>query len=563
MKLVNKSKRVLAMLVCALLVVLSVVPTMADTQKTSNLTINNAQKGHTYKVYQLLKGNVSELSNGSGKLSNVELGKNVKSGITKDEIITALTKSGLSEVAIGNLAYSYIDLEDTSKTLAATITKDNSTATIEDGYYVVVDTWTDENAVHNEVLSRALVAVVGDTTMQPKISDAPEIDKNIIDTDANKALEGDNASSKKTDTAAIGDTIEYEVTGKVPNMEAYTYYYYYITDTLSDGLTLVDKFTVKIGDTTLTRDSDYYVYTNGQTFELAIKNLKSYTMDAKISIKYNAIVNEHAVIGIDPNTNTVHLNYSNNPNKSKESDENGKPGIPDKTHPTGQGPDKITNTYITKLTIKKVDQNGQILTGAEFTLTGDHLNKIIVTTGIVYEEDAAGSYYKLKDGSYTTDDPATHDQNDYESVSKKYTQKTVTKTIMESGETSTSVKAFVGDNGELTFEGLNAGTYTLTESVTPKGYNTMSDLTFAINASCEASKDPASVGGKVTWSSTNNQIELDTTNNVFKTTIKNTQGNTLPSTGGIGTRIFYIIGGLLMAAAAVVLITKVRFNKNK
>lgn len=122
----------------------------------------------------------------------------------------------------------------------------------------------------------------------------------------------------------------------------------------------------------------------------------------------------------------------------------------------------------------------------------------------------------------------------------------------------------VDDSGYLKFTGLNVGEYTLTETKTPDGYNTIDPINFTINASVKANTSTTETGGNIVWSSTKpTVIALNETNGTFTTTIKNTKGTLLPSTGGIGTRIFYIVGGILMVSAGIVLVTKARFKKNK
>ena len=104
----------------------------------------------------------------------------------------------------------------------------------------------------------------------------------------------------------------------------------------------------------------------------------------------------------------------------------------------------------------------------------------------------------------------------------------------------------------------------MTETKTPDGYNTIDPINFTINANVEANTSTTETGGDIVWFSTEpTVIALNETNGTFTTTIKNTKGTLLPSTGGIGTRIFYIVGGILMVSAGIVLVTKARFKKSK
>lgn len=549
-------KKVIALLLSMVMALAMGMVTFAAGNTT--LTIKTTA-GHTYKVYQLLKGDVSGLNNGSGTLANVERGSSVtKEGATADGIIADLKDK--KDGALGNAAYGYVE----GGTAVGTVTGDGSEKkiTVEEGYYVVTDERTKDSNTTDSI-SRYLVAVAGPTTMEPK-TETPEIDKKIIDidTDKNATIDG---KPKKTDTAAIGDTIEYEVTGNVPNYDGYEYYYYVLDDTLSKGLTLDENsFVVTVGSKTLTKGTDYYVYitknTDGPTsFKLAFKNIKDYAVGAEISVKYNATVNENAEIGTTPNTNTVKLIFSNNPNQSGRGDKDKEPGIPDENVPTGETPDRITKTYVTEIKVIKVDEKGNKLTGAEFTLTGTNLTQIKFTTGDSYVEVVEaedGTFWKLKDGTYTTDDPNADgmDSEKYASTTQKYKKETIVTAKTISGENK-SVTAFVDKDGYIQFTGLDAGDYTLTETVTPKGYNTIAPIKFKISAK----QDSATVteGGKITWSSDNKNIRL-TENGTFEITVINRKGLVLPSTGGIGTVLIYLIGGISAIGATILLIAKKR-----
>ena len=139
---------------------------------------------------------------------------------------------------------------------------------------------------------------------------------------------------------------------------------------MSKGLTLDDtSFKVTIGNVELTKyvngnanNTNYHLKTipnNDRTtsFILSFEDLKSLVsvgkikVGDKITIKYNAKVNDSALIGSNPNTNTVHLNYSNNPQDSTRSDSGDTPGTPEDDKVTGQGTEKVTKTYVTELTI--------------------------------------------------------------------------------------------------------------------------------------------------------------------------------------------------------------------
>lgn len=235
----KRMKKIMALL---LGLVMAMAMCMTAFAADTSLTIKTTNS-HTYKIYQILKGDVSGLSDGKGTLSNVEVGSSVTDGTaTAESIVNDLMNK--ADGTLGNAAYDYVK----GGAAVATVIGDGTekATNLAEGYYVVTDEYT---STGSDSLSRYLVAVAGPTTMEPK-TETPSIDKKIIDTDKNAAAD----AYGKTDTAAIGDTIEYEVTGSVPNYDGYTYYYYVVDDTLSKGLTLdEDSFTVKVGDTTLTQ----------------------------------------------------------------------------------------------------------------------------------------------------------------------------------------------------------------------------------------------------------------------------------------------------------------------
>ena len=108
-------------------------------------------------------------------------------------------------------------------------------------------------------------------------------------------------------------------------------------------------------------------------------------------------------------------------------------------------------------------------------------------------------------------------------------------------ETAGDATKFVSPaSGNIAVDGLKDGTYQLTETKAPAGYNLLADPIVVVIAS----DGKVTVGGQEA-----NQIKVE-----------NMSGNELPSTGGIGTTIFYTMGGLLAVGAAVLLVTKKRVH---
>ena len=109
--------------------------------------------------------------------------------------------------------------------------------------------------------------------------------------------------------------------------------------------------------------------------------------------------------------------------------------------------------------------------------------------------------------------------------------------------------------GDILIEGLNVGTYYLEETEAPAGYN---KLTEPIEVKITATPDATGVSETVEYRNQNDSTYTPVTNAIVK--VLNKAGTQLPSTGGIATTLFYVIGGGLMAVAAVLLVTKKRMN---
>ena len=420
------------------------------------------------------------------------------------------------------------------------------------GYYVVEDT-----AETTPVSALVLTSTKPNVEVNIK-AELPVVDKKIIE-------EQDRV---ETNNAAVGDVVSYEVTSKVPDMTGYTKYYFVLKDTMSLGLTFNQDVAITIGNQALTKDTDFTVTAkataNGTEIEIVFKNFISYK-DQKgdaITVTYSATINENAVIGAAGNPNYVKLQYSNNPNKvvSGDPDNPDKPAVPE-----GETPEEEVRTYVTGLKLIKVDPEGNRLTGAEFTITGNKLNKVLVRKD-VYTQDENGTYWRLTDGTYTTQDPLDEgvEQSKYESVTVKYAKESVTE-VKETQE-NVEATAVVGDDGVLRFDGLSAGDYEITELRSPAGYNLL-EKPFKITIDWTA---PENVSGSCTWTVSDTEAgdgyasSLESgaqiVDGCIQIQVENKSGTQLPETGGMGTTLFYIVGGLLMTTAVVLLITKKKLS---
>ena len=447
--------------------------------------------------------------------------------------------------------YAITWLNTNSTLVPGTDVKANKDGTItftglEYGYYVVTSS-----------LGDAAVTV---TSTNPT---ATIIDKNQDSTweDGGKKIvvvgEDGKETLVNTKDLAIGDTVTYRLTINAVNYEGTKQVKQYtISDDMPEGMTFggITKVTVtESNDTVTTLTNDYAK--NGSKEVSADADGKfsfvipwateandvwtnTYTAKATIVVEYTGTLNDKAVIA-----------GAGNENKAKF-----KPTYTDGTEPEGEKPDATVKVYTTSLTINKIDQDNKVLTGAEFTITGDAL-KTVVTSGDVFVKDAAGTYYLLKDGTYTTTAPTEATTSRYESTTEKY-KKEAKQTLDTTTDTVTAT-AFVDSTGKVVFEGLGAGTYTVSETVVPAGYNKIDDFQIVIGQTVNETYKT------ITYTATSETQTVTVADNKVSVTVKNQQGSVLPSTGGIGTTIFYIIGAILVIGAGVVLVTRRRMNANK
>ena len=536
-------KRALALvLALTLLLAMSATVFAADDTYTITISGDNVVAGHTYEAYQIFKGDLAE-KDSKTILSNITWGN----GITeagKTALGNAAEKAETLKTADDAAAFAKaVALYLQNPTTSVDGTGKYTISGLKAGYYLVKDT----QAPADDFYSAYIMEVVSNVEAEPK-GDKPTVDKNIKD----------DGETTKVNEASIGDTINYEVTSKVPDMTGYTKYFFVLNDTMSKGLTFNNDVAVTIGGTTLGANKYTVAYntdtTGITTIEIVIKNFINYTKGDAILVTYSATLNQDA--SLDPvagNPNKVQLTYSNNPNV----DGNGDPQNPDKPGegaPTGKTPESETKTYVTGIKLTKVDgaDHNKILTGAKFKIEGNGV-KVVLVNKEVYEETSDGTYYMLKTGTYTETAPIDETASSYDSTTTKY--KKVTAVTKDTVNTKVNATGYVDEKGVLTFEGLGEGTYTIKEIVAPNGYNL---LKAPIKVEIKANATFA----KCEWTVTADGKPVTADNNLYAFLIENKSGAELPSTGGIGTTVFYVLGGLLVVCAGVLLITKRRMNKN-
>lgn len=517
----------------AALLALVMVLSLAIGVSAVNITINDGDiTGATYKAYKLLNATNAVGDDGKGTdlysytvnptyrdiLTNV-LG--LANTATDAEIVAAIeAKTDANIQTFANDVYAKV------KTMDADVTAINNVFSgVDQGYYLIVETalgTTTTGASDSYSLVMLDTAGVENVTVTSK-ENVPSVEKTVQEKNDST---GENSWGDGADHD-IGDTVNFQIVGTVSNKYAYyNEYGYQFVDEMEDGLNLVsgsvkvyidsiavanevtNQFTIV--ETKDTADEDKPDRLNGFTAYANLKDLTGVTIDAdtEVIVTYSAILNEDALKGDQGNENSVYLRYENDPYVADYPDD---PQTPPPT-PPGTTPEDIAIVFTFVGDVNKIDQNSKAVKGAGFTLYKWYGTE---TTG---EWVVVGDEIRSDDGN------------------------------------------------KFAWEGLDAGKYKLVESTVPAGYNKADDLEFQVVADYDKTKDPHVLTnltikdkeGNVIDSGDDAQFTVTESTGIFSTSIVNVAGTELPSTGGMGTTLIYIVGGIMVLAAIVLLVTKKR-----
>ncbi len=512
-------KKLISMIL-ALAMMLSLGAAVAE-ETLYTITIENAATGHTYEAYQIFTGDLYE-----GVLSNIVWGTGVTEYVGRGDAAAraeALTTANAAEFA-KEVGAHLSETKATSTYVEAVKDEKGNVVTpayytitgLKAGYYLVKDTDNSLSGAHDAHTSFILV-VVKDETVAPK-SSVPTVEKKVDDeNDSVKDAEGvDGEDQTKWQDSAdydIGDAVPFKLTATLgSDLTGYDTYKVVFHDTLSAGLTYNDDFRVTIDGNDVT-DSFTATYV-GTALTFSCDNVLALGAEAGsvIEVIYTATLNEKAVIGAAGNPNTVYLEFSNNPNWEADGE--------DDEEPTGETPKDKVIVFTYQVVVNKVAQkykDGEAVKDEQGNL--------------VYEELPGAGF-------------------------------TLYKWDAEKNEWATIGDELSGDNmPPFVWKGLDAGKYKLEETTTPVGYNTIDPIEFTITAEHDVLSDNpqlTALSGNVTSGVA--KFTADKTTGSLTTTVINQKGATLPSTGAQGTKMIYMVGGILVAAAVVLLIAKRRAN---
>lgn len=469
---------------------------------TGSITISNAAKGETYTIYKLFDATVN--ADGSSIAYTGKIPESLNTYFNADEngYISATPAAKEGESMSEGLKAA-LKAWTATATATAKATSDGSALNFKElayGYYVVTTTQGD--------LVISVDSTMPDVTIVDKNSSTPK--------DLNKTASSEDVS--------IGDTVTYTVRFKTSNYygagtEAKEIVSYTIQDTLPDFLTDVHVASIIVdndGSDTTTNDRatvtaqfvdkkiviNWYDKTNNQFL---------YDNGATVTITYTAVVTDKAAIDGNGNTNTVTLTWT-----TKGSDQ-----------PESNPIEKNETIFTYAIALKKVNNKGVALPGAVFEFPF-----YVQTT-----PDAT-------DGAYI-----------YAGTTKA------------EGLTN---QITTPDSGVIVVKGVKSGSYEITEVTAPAGYNKLTAPVTVEAVKTGSSSTHAIVyldeNGNITKVKTDKTISVNVDIDAIAATavvVVNKAGTELPSTGGMGTTVFYVLGTVLVMGAVVLLVTKKRMSRNE
>ena len=538
-------KKLLAALLAVAMLCAMAIPAFAyDTKEDLNTK-------HEYDAFQIFNGDVTGNDTDGFKISNVTWGKNIphpedflekltedstiggefKTNFTPQEAVAAISKwhdSDNNSIAFARFVCNYIYTDANAD--SNPVLQGGHTGGFEldkAGYYLIVDTSPFSEGDSYHAYNSFLLKVNKDhyhVQITPKVV-KPTVEKKVYDND-DIGSTGENNDWGSSADHAINEEFQFRLIAKLPESEnngrAYDYYNKYtvrFNDTLSNGITYdrLDSVVINSNGHTydIPKDSPKYNVDvshleSDHSFVVSIPDVKTCVEDpefnlnngATITVTYTAHLNDNAFVntasGSTENKNSVRLQYSNNPRPDDEY----------WGYTPNYTPESEVYVYTYQLNNTKLaeTENGTPLPGAGFRLYSDADYKNEVK---LYQDGEF--YYPIKDAT---------DKN------------------------KEAVEMKSAANGQFNVKGLDAGTYYLKETTTPADFT------------------PCSVIPPVTITANHNGNHVELDSSKLSTTIINKKagGITLPSTGGIGTTLFYVVGGGLMVAAIVLLVTKKRME---
>ena len=519
-------KKLLAALLAVAMVCAMAIPAFAyDTEEV--------RAHHSFEAFQIFQGDVSD---DNTKISNVKWGKNITNStdflekLTADPTISGEFNNPTTAQDVLAVISKWHDSDDNSIAFARFVchylysgavdpgTSIPSSGDVVEipidgaGYYLIVDTTYfkpgDSYHAYNSFLLKVNKGKFN-LPIKPKFV-KPTVEKKVYDNDINDISSAGGWGSSADH--AINEKFKFQLIAKLPASDdcAYDYYDKYtvcFNDTLSDGITFDKLDTVEItnGDGGVSQVINNYTLDPNDpqsSFKLSIDNVKTCVPDlnkgATITVTYTAHLNENATVNTEGGSNTT---------------------------------DNKNSVFL------QYSNNPRIDTSLDYTTTSEVCVYTYQLNNTKYHDDDNPNNVLAGAGFRLYSDEACHDEDEIKL--KMNDDGTYSRDFSTEGK---GVEMISGQDGQFNVKGLDAGTYYLKETKTPDGYGACANKEIVISA-------------------THDVNHVDLSGNLSTTIInKKAGGITLPSTGGIGTTIFYVVGGGLMVAAIVLLVTKKRME---
>lgn len=534
----KNTKRFLAMAASLALTACAAMPmTMMSTsaeEDASSITITgDYASSHTFEIYQVMTG---QYDAANGTFSELKWGADVTgyggSAVTPGSDVTDAQITAISGIADAGTLPASLTLTGGERKYADKSGASNVAFTgLAEGYYIVKDVTNFTN--EDDSNSAWIVQVAGTTTIGIKNA-KPTFDKQVQDETADAEAGADAEGYGESADHAINESFNFKLKATIPvdpDLKEYPTYAIKFNDTMSTGVTYegITSVTVKSGENSktlaaadYTLDISNILAAGGGSFTISIDDIKTLLPDDTewgddeivVEVVYAAHLNEGAKIDTesreggttaDTNYNSGFLNYSNNPDSTGEGG----------TQPVGKTEEDYVWVFTYELDNTKYKINnsdGNELGGAGFTLYSDSEK----TTEIKLIDNGDGTY-----------------------------------TVADQSATSGFITEMTShtDNGIFNIKGLDAGVYYLSETNVPDGYNAADDITITIGATHK--EQTASTV----------DLALTGVGEGVENKIVDTKNSSLPSTGGMGTKLFVLGGGSAAALAGVYLISRKRTKK--
>lgn len=525
-------KKLLAALLAVAMLCAMAIPAFAY---NPGETEEDLYRGHCYDAFQIFTGDVSDdntISNvGWGSsiahpneflaqlTADLTIGGKFETDFTAQDVLAVISQWSTSDdysIAFARCVCNYV-YSDGDSTPVIQGVHTGGVKVPKPGYYLIVDTspFNEDDFYHayNSFLLKVTKAEYVFPINYKVVK--PTVEKKVYDNDNNDiSSAGNNDGWGSSADHAINEKFQFRLIAKLPaskdNGRAYDYYDKYtvcFNDTLSDGITFdkldkVEIANVDGGNPQVIDAANYTLTPNDpqSSFKLSIDDVKTCVPDlnkgATITVTYTAHLNEKAYV------NTA-----------------------------GGGTDNKNSVYL------EYSNNPRISTSLDHTPESEvrvytyQLNNTKYRDDDTLGNELAGAGFRLYSGKDCTEEQEIK-------LKKNITDGTYSPYF----GTDAGDEMFSDEHGQFNVKGLDAGTYYLKETTPPTGYSACANKEIVISA-------------------THDVNHVDLSGNLSTTIInKKAGGITLPSTGGIGTTIFYVVGGGLMVAAIVLLVTKKRME---